>query len=72
MALHANGAVRDLAVNPAGTTLYLAGSFTSLGAAVRYNVASVAIASRSLTAWNPNNHASGWGWPSRPTARPPT
>jgi hypothetical protein len=32
MALHANGAVRDLAVNPGGTTLYLAGSFTSVGA----------------------------------------
>jgi hypothetical protein len=28
---------------------------------VRYNFASVAIASRALTAWNPNIHASGWG-----------
>jgi hypothetical protein len=72
MALHANGAVRDLAVNPAGTTLYLAGSFTSVAGAVRYNFASVAIASRALTAWNPNIHASGWGWRSHPTARPPT
>jgi trimeric autotransporter adhesin len=61
MALHANGAVRDLAVSPGGTTLYLAGSFTSVGGATRYNFASVAIASRTLTAWNPNIHASGWG-----------
>ena len=61
MALHANGAVRDLAVDPAGTTLYLAGSFTSVGGAVRYNFASVSIGSRTLTAWNPNIHASGWG-----------
>jgi len=61
MALHADGAVRDLAVNPAGTTLYLAGSFTSVGGAVRHSFASVALASRTLTAWNPNIHASGWG-----------
>ena len=40
MALHADGAVRDLAVNPAGTTLYLAGAFTHLAGAVRYNFAS--------------------------------
>jgi hypothetical protein len=61
MALHADGAVRDLAVNPAGTTLYLAGAFTHVGGAVRYNFASVDIAAHSLTAWNPNIHASGWG-----------
>jgi DNA-binding beta-propeller fold protein YncE len=61
MALHADGAVRDLAVNPAGTTLYLAGAFTHLGGAVRFNFASIDIASRTLTAWNPNVHASGWG-----------
>src|SRR5215217_9703723 len=61
MALHANGAVRDLAVSPAGTTLYLAGSFTTVGGAVRYSFASIAIAARTLTGWNPNIHASGWG-----------
>jgi len=61
MALHADGAVRDLAVNPAGTTLYLAGAFTAFAGVTRYNFASVDIASRMPTAWNPNIHASGWG-----------
>ena len=61
MALHADGAVRDLAVSPGGTTLYLAGAFTAVGGAVRYNFASIAIGTRTLTAWNPNIHASGWG-----------
>jgi hypothetical protein len=61
MALHADGAVRDLAVNPAGTTLYLAGAFTAFAGITRYNFASVDIASRMPTAWNPNIHASGWG-----------
>lgn len=72
MALHANGAVRDLAVNPGGTTLYLAGSFTSVAGVTRYNFASVAIGSRTLTAWNPNLHASGWGWRCPRTGPPPT
>jgi DNA-binding beta-propeller fold protein YncE len=61
MALHADGAVRDLAVNPSGTTLYLAGAFTAVAGVTRYNFASVAIGSRTLTAWNPNIHASGLG-----------
>jgi DNA-binding beta-propeller fold protein YncE len=55
MALHADGAVRDLAVNPSGTTLYLAGAFTSVAGVTRYNFASVAIGSRTLTAWNPQH-----------------
>jgi hypothetical protein len=61
MTMHADGAVRDLTVNPGGTTLYLAGAFTAVGGATRYNFASADIASRTLTAWNPNIHASGWG-----------
>src|SRR6266508_1533778 len=61
LTLAANAAVRDLAVNPAGTTLYLAGSFTRISGTTRYNFASVDAASRALTAWNPNIHASGWG-----------
>jgi hypothetical protein len=61
MALHASGAVRDMALNPGGTTLYLAGAFTSIGGTTRYNFASIAVASRTLTLWNPNIHASGWG-----------
>jgi hypothetical protein len=56
-----NRAVRDLALNSTGSTLYLAGSFTSISGTTRYNFASVGTASRALTAWNPNVHASGWG-----------
>jgi hypothetical protein len=56
-----NAAVRDLALNSTGSTLYLAGSFTKIGTTTRYNFASVGAASRALTAWNPNIHASGWG-----------
>jgi hypothetical protein len=61
LTLAPNAAVRDLALNSTGSTLYLAGSFTRIGTAVRYNFASVDAASRALTAWNPNIHASGWG-----------
>ena len=50
-----------------------AGSFTSVAGAVRYNFASVAIASRTLTAWNPpTSTPPAGGWRSHPTARPPT
>jgi hypothetical protein len=61
LTLAANAAVRDLALNSTGSTLYLAGSFTTLSGITRYNFASVDAASRALTAWNPNIHASGWG-----------
>ena len=61
LTLAANAAVRDLALNSTGTTLYLAGSFTRISGTTRYNFASVDAASRALTAWNPNIHASGWG-----------
>ena len=61
LTLAANAAVRDLALNSTGSTLYLAGSFTSISGTTRYNFASVGTASRALTAWNPNVHASGWG-----------
>ena len=61
LALAPNQAVRDLALNSTGSTLYLAGSFTSISGTTRYNFASVGAASRALTAWNPNIHASGWG-----------
>jgi len=43
-----NAAVLKLAL--AGTTLYLAGSFTTLGPATRYNFASISLASRTVTA----------------------
>ena len=61
LTLAANAAVRDLALSSTGSTLYLAGSFTALSGTTRYNFASVDAASRALTAWNPNIHASGWG-----------
>jgi hypothetical protein len=61
LTLAANAAVRDLALSSTGSTLYLAGSFTAISGATRYNFASVDAASRALTAWNPNIHASGWG-----------
>jgi len=61
LTLAANAAVRDLALNSTGSTLYLAGSFTRISGTTRYNFASVDAASRALTAWNPNIHASGWG-----------
>jgi hypothetical protein len=61
LTLAANAAVRDLALNSTGTILYLAGSFTRISGTTRYNFASVGTASRALTAWNPNIHASGWG-----------
>ena len=61
LTLAPNAAVRDLALSSTGGTLYLAGSFTRIGATTRYNFASVGTASRTLTAWNPNIHASGWG-----------
>jgi DNA-binding beta-propeller fold protein YncE len=61
LTLAPNQAVRDLALNPTGSTLYLAGSFTSISGTTRYNFASVGTASRALTAWNPNIHARGWG-----------
>ena len=61
LTLAPNAAVRDLALNSTGSTLYLAGSFTKIGTTTRYNFASVGAASRALTAWNPNIHASGWG-----------
>jgi hypothetical protein len=48
-------------LNSTGSTLYLAGSFTKIGITTRYNFASVRAASRALTGWNPNIHASGWG-----------
>src|SRR5215212_1471088 len=53
--------VNALLASPGGTRLYLAGSFTTVGGAVRYSFASIAIAARTLTGWNPNIHASGWG-----------
>jgi hypothetical protein len=61
LTLAPNQAVRDLALNSTGSILYLAGSFTSISGTTRYNFASVGAASRALTAWNPNIHASGWG-----------
>ena len=61
LTLAPNQAVRDLALNSTGSTLYLAGSFTSISGTTRYNFASVGAASRALTAWNPNIHAHGWG-----------
>jgi hypothetical protein len=61
LTLAPNAAVRDLALNSTGSTLYLAGSFTRISGTTRYNFASVGAASRALTAWNPNIHASGWG-----------
>jgi hypothetical protein len=61
LALTPNQAVRDLTLNSTASTLYLAGSFTSISGTTRYNFASVGTASRALTAWNPNVHASGWG-----------
>jgi hypothetical protein len=61
LTLAPNAAVRDLALNSTGSTLYLAGSFTRIGTTIRYNFASVGAVSRALTAWNPNIHASGWG-----------
>jgi hypothetical protein len=61
LTLAPNAAVRDLALNSTGSTLYLAGSFTRISGVTRYNFASVGAASRALTAWNPNIHASGWG-----------
>jgi hypothetical protein len=69
MALHANGAVRDLAVNPSGTTLYLAGSFTTVGGTARYSFASIAIAARTLTGWNPRPSC---GTTAAPPAAPST
>ena len=54
LTLAPNAAVRDLALNTTGSTLYLAGSFTKIGTTTRYNFASVGTASRALTAWNPN------------------
>ena len=39
----------------------LAGRACPFGTTTRYNFASVGAASRALTAWNPNIHASGWG-----------
>jgi hypothetical protein len=61
LTLTPNQAVRDLTLNSTASTLYLAGSFTSISGTTRYNFASVGAASRALTAWNPNVHASGWG-----------
>jgi hypothetical protein len=61
LTLAPNAAVRDVALSSTGSTLYLAGSFTSISGTTRYNFASVGSASRALTAWNPNIHASGWG-----------
>jgi hypothetical protein len=61
LTLAPDAAVRDLALNSTGSTLYLAGSFTGISGTTRYNFASVDAASRALTAWNPNIHASGWG-----------
>ena len=61
LTLAPNAAVRDLALNPTASTLYLAGSFTRISGTTRYNFASIGTASRALTGWNPNVHASGWG-----------
>ena len=65
LVLRPNQAVRDFALNSTGSTLYLAGAFTTIYSngvgTVRYNFASVSASSRQLTAWNPNIHAHGFG-----------
>jgi hypothetical protein len=65
LVLRPNHAVRDFALNSTGSTLYLAGSFTTIYyngvGTVRYDFASVDAASRKLTAWTPNIRAHGFG-----------
>ena len=62
-AMGIDGGVRSLAVGPApsGPRLYVAGGFTRIGTTQRYNFASFDLATKSLTQWNPDVRAFGWG-----------
>ncbi|MCV2395822.1 PKD domain-containing protein [Actinotalea sp. M2MS4P-6] len=48
-----NAAVKDLAVSPDGSTLYVAGSFTSIDGQTRYRAAAFDVATGALTSWRP-------------------
>ncbi|MCV2395206.1 DUF4214 domain-containing protein [Actinotalea sp. M2MS4P-6] len=45
--------VKDLALSPDGTTLYIAGSFTSIDGQSRYRAAAFDVATGALTSWRP-------------------
>ncbi|GAA1851204.1 hypothetical protein [Myceligenerans crystallogenes] len=49
----ANGEVRDLAVSPDGTRLYVAGQFTAIGGTTRYRAASFSTSTGALTSFRP-------------------
>lgn len=49
----ANGSVRVLRVSPAGTRIYVGGSFTRVGGAARYRVAAVGPISGAALNWKP-------------------
>lgn len=53
----ANGEVRDLAVSPDGSRLYVSGSFTSVDGTTRYRVASFDTDTGALTTFRPSVNA---------------
>ncbi|WP_300681133.1 PKD domain-containing protein [Nocardioides sp.] len=48
-----NAQVKDLAVSPDGTKLYVVGSFTSVNGTARYRAAQFDLTTGALTAWKP-------------------
>ena len=48
-----NARIRNMAMSPDGTRLYVAGSFTSIGGAARYRIASFNTATGALTSFAP-------------------
>jgi hypothetical protein len=51
---HFNSAVEDIEVNPSMGVLYVGGSFTYVGNAVRNRLAALDLETGQVTAWNPN------------------
>ncbi|MFK4789341.1 PKD domain-containing protein [Microbacterium sp. ZW T5_56] len=60
-ALPVNGVVNASTASPDGTTLYIGGSFTTVGGETRYRVAAVDVATGALSALNVGANASVYG-----------